>query len=104
MHRLGGQASAAYGPRRAAYDLKKLRGKQLLRRLDGTRRYELVPAGIKALAAVVVLRDHVIKPVLAAVEHATPAPRTQQPTALDRHYDALRVSMYGVFHELGVAA
>lgn len=104
VHRLGGPASAAYGPRRAAYDLKKLRGKQLLRRLDGTRRYELVAAGIRALAAVVVLRDRVIKPVLAAVEHPTPPPQVHHPTALDRHYDALRVSMHGVFQELGVAA
>lgn len=104
VHRYGGQATSTYGPRRAAYDLKKLRAKQMLRRLDGTRRYELMPAGIKALAAVVVLRDHVIKPVLAAVDHPTPVPRAQHPTALDRHYDALRVSMHAVFQELGVAA
>jgi hypothetical protein len=35
VHRLG---------RRAAYDLKKFRGKGLVRRIDGTRRYEPVPA------------------------------------------------------------
>lgn len=104
VHRLSGHAPSAYGPRRAAYDLKKLRGKQLLRRIEGTRRYEPVPAGIRALAAVVVLRDHVIKPVLAAAEHAVPPSRADPATALDRHYDALRVSMHGVFQELGVAA
>jgi hypothetical protein len=35
--------------RRAAYDLKKFRGKGLVRRIDGTRRYEPVPAGLKTV-------------------------------------------------------
>ena len=30
---MSGEAESAYGPRRAAYDLKKLRGKQMVRRI-----------------------------------------------------------------------
>jgi hypothetical protein len=84
--------------------LKKLRGKQLVQRLDGTRRYQAVPTGLKTLATVTVLRTHVIKPLLAAAERVTPTRGAQHPSALDCHYEALRVSMLGVFHELGVAA
>lgn len=104
VQRLGGEAATEYGPRRAAYDLKKFRGKQLVGRMGNTRRYEPVLGGLKTLTALVVLRDKVMKPRLAAAEHTPPARGVPNPTALDRHYEALRVGMHGVFHELGVAA
>jgi hypothetical protein len=104
VQRLGGTAAATYTPRRAAYDLKKLRSKQLVRRIDGTRRYEAVPHGLKTLATVTVLRTHVIKPLLAAADANVPAQGVHNPTGLDRHYETLRVAMHGVFHELGIAA
>jgi len=37
---LGNQAQSDYGPRRAAYDLKKLRAKNIVHRIGQTRRYE----------------------------------------------------------------
>jgi hypothetical protein len=104
VHRLGGPAASAYTARRAAYDLKKFRGKQLVRRVDGTRRYEPVATGLKTVAALIVLRHHVLKPLLAAAEQTSPARGPHHPTALDRHYAALRTHMHGVFQELGIAA
>src|SRR3984893_12538582 len=56
------QNQSEYGPRRAAYDLKKLRGKTIVRRIGQTRRYE--PKGLRAMAALVVLRNKAIKPLL----------------------------------------
>jgi hypothetical protein len=104
VRRLGGPLASSYTARRAAYDLKKFRGKQLVRRIEGTRRYVSDPNGLKTLAALIVLRNHVIKPLLAAAEQTTPARRPRNPTALDRHYAALRTEMHGLFHELGIAA
>jgi hypothetical protein len=101
---LSKQSEAEYGPRRAAYDLKKLRGKQIVRRMGHTRRYETVSAGLKAIAALVVLRNKAIRPLLAAARELRPARGPQNPQALDTHYDAIRVAMQGVFHELGLAA
>jgi hypothetical protein len=40
---LSKQSPCQYGPRHAAYDLKKLRGKQIVRRIGHTRRYEPLP-------------------------------------------------------------
>jgi hypothetical protein len=40
-----------YGSRPAAYDLKKLRGKQMVERIGQTRHYQVTPAGPKAIAA-----------------------------------------------------
>lgn len=104
VQRLGGAAASAYTPRRAAYDLKKLRGKHFVHRIDGTRRYEATPTGLRTLATVTALRTHVIKPLLAAAEPNGPARPAQHATPLDRHYDALKAGMHGVFHELGIAA
>jgi hypothetical protein len=100
VRRLGGRSACAYTARRAAYDLKKFRGKQLVRRIDGTRRYMPDPDGLKTLAALIVLRNHVLKPLLAAAQHTAPARGPRNPTALDRHYAALRTEMHGLFHEL----
>jgi hypothetical protein len=104
VQRLGGPAAAAYTPRRAAYDLKKLRGKQLVQRIHRTRRYEAPSSALKILATLTTLQRHVIKPLLAAAENTPPACRQQPPTRLDRHYEALRTDMHGLFAELGIAA
>jgi hypothetical protein len=45
------QTPSHYGPRQAAYDLKKLRGKQIVRRIGHTRRYEPLPSGLRAMTA-----------------------------------------------------
>jgi hypothetical protein len=101
---LGQQTPAQYGPTRAAYDLKKFRGQQIVQRIGQTRRYAARPAGLKAITALLVLRDKVIKPLLAAARERRPSRGAQNPTALDAHYDAARAAMRGVFHELGIAA
>jgi hypothetical protein len=93
-----------YSPRQAAYDLKKLRGKQMVERIGKTRHYQATPAGLKAIAALVVLREKVIRPLLASAQEIRPSRGSQNPTALDRHYETLRAGMAGIFRELGVAA
>jgi hypothetical protein len=101
---LGKQSPSDYGARRAAYDLKKLRGKKIVRRIGRTRRYESLPKGLKAMAALVVLRDQAIKPLLAAAQELRPSRGAQNPQPLDTHYDTIRTAMRGVFQELGLVA
>jgi hypothetical protein len=95
---------AQYGPRHAAYDLKKLRGKHIVCRIGLTRRYEPLPGGLRAMTALIVLRDKAIKPILAAVQPLRPSRGAHRPKPLDAHYHALKLAMHGVFHELGIAA
>ena len=73
---LSKQSLSEYGPRHAAYDLKKLRGKQIVRRIGHTRRYEP------------------LRPTRAALN----------PKPIDTYYQAIRAGMKGLFHELGIAA
>jgi hypothetical protein len=63
---LSGQTEEAYSSRHAASDLKKFRAQDLVRKIPSTRRYEVVPRGLRAMSALLVLRDKVIKPLLAA--------------------------------------
>ncbi len=98
------QSPSQYGPRHAAYDLKKLRGKDVVRRIDHTRRYEPLPAGLRAMTALLVLRDKAIKPLLAAAHPPRPRRGARSPKPIDLHYHTIQAAMQGVFHEPGIAA
>jgi hypothetical protein len=69
---LGNNRGAHYGPRHAAYDLKKLRAKHIVCRIGRTRRYEPLASGLRAMTALVVLRNKAIKPLLAAARPLHP--------------------------------
>src|SRR5580693_3354376 len=101
---LSKQNPLQYGPRHAAYDLKKLRGKHIIRRIGYTRRYEPLLTGLRAMTALLVLRDKAIKPLLAAAQPLRPKRGAHNPKPIDLHYDAIQAAMKGVFHELGLAA
>jgi hypothetical protein len=62
-----GRAMVGYGDRKASYDSRKLRGKSLVERVGKTRRYWVRRPGIRTLAALLILREQVLKPVLAGV-------------------------------------
>lgn len=101
---LSKQSESEYGARRVAYDLKKLRGKKIVRRIGQTRTYESMPKGLRAMAALVVLRNKAIKPLLAAAQELRPSRGAHNPRGLDAHYETIRSAMQGVFQELGLAA
>ena len=71
-----------YQPRQAAYDLKKLRGKEFVRKIEHSHRYEPLAHGLRAMTALIVLRDKVIKPLLAASSHPQhqPCPSHRRPS------------------------
>lgn len=93
----------AYQPRHAAYDLKKFRAKQWLRKIDQSRRYEATPTGLQTMSALLILREKVIKPVLAGAAKPKPGPKPQHPTLLDTLYRAIQVAIHNLFQALGVA-
>src|ERR1700741_3248392 len=101
---LSNQAESDYGPRRAAYDLKKLRAKNIVERIGQTRRYESTASGLRAMGALVVLRNKAIKPLLAAAQRRRKSRGAQNPRPIDRHYETIRMGIEGVFDELGLAA
>lgn len=99
-----GRTMASYHVRRAAYDLRKLRAKSLVERRGVTRRYRVKRPGIRTLAGLLVLRDKVLKPVLAGVArpHRGRPPKNIHP--LDRHYQNLQREMLATLQTLKLAA
>lgn len=63
-----GANHATYNARQAAYDLRKLRGKQLVGKLSRTRRDYLPGPAARTISALLTLRDYVIAPILAGVQ------------------------------------
>jgi len=97
-----GWSEAVYSDRQAAYDLAKLRGKQLVQRKERSRRYFSDLNGIRTMSAYLILREHVIKPLLAGVTR----PRGRPPkvvSPLDQHYINLRQELNQTFQTIGIA-
>jgi hypothetical protein len=96
-----GPAAAPYLARHAAYDLKKLRTKQLVHKLGNSHKYALTPSGLSALPALSILREKIIKPVLAGVVRPQPQPISHNP--LDQLYHLIQLLFHQLFQQLGFA-
>ena len=97
-----GQAS--YTIRQAAYDLRKLRGKNLIAKPGRSRRYQTPPPAARTIAALLALRDQVIAPILAGVRSPRMGRKPAIWTPVDRDYETLRIGMQTLFHHLGITA
>ena len=93
-----------YGPRQASYDLKKFRGKRIVVRIGKSHRYETSPDGLRAISALVLLRDKILGPLVASATRHESTPGPSNPTGLDNHYEALRREMCATLGQLGIAA
>jgi hypothetical protein len=96
------QTGQPYTTRQAAYDLRKLRGKNLVVKPGRGRRYQIPEDAARTLSAILTLRDRVIAPVLAGVRKPVGRPRNTY-TRIDRDYDTLRTNMRALFNDLGIA-
>jgi hypothetical protein len=65
VHTMTGQTT--YTTRQAAYDLRKLRGKELITKPDRSRRYHPPPQPARIITALLALREQVISPILAGI-------------------------------------
>src|ERR1700686_3987148 len=104
IHSMSGQPESEYGPRRAAYDIKKLRAKGMVCKIGKSRRYEPVPEGLRSLTALLVLREKIIRPLLAASGKPESGITPAHPAPIDYRYENLRSEMKNLFRELGIAA
>ena len=93
---------AGYTTRQAAYDLRKLRGKNLVEKPGRSRRYHTPPHAARTIAALLALRDQVIAPILAGVRSPRLGRKPAIWTRIDRDYETLRIGMQALFHDLGI--
>ena len=93
-----------YTIRQAAYDLRKLRGKELITKPGRTRRYHLEPQTAGTIAALLTLREQVIAPILAGVRSPRMGRKPVTWTSVDRDYEKIRIDMQTLFQDLGIRA
>jgi hypothetical protein len=98
------QPDRAYTPRQVAYDLKKLRAKGLIAKVGGSRRYQISPSGMRAITALLVLREQVIRPLLAGLRTHQRVPKPATSTTFDQHYERICRDLQSLFEDLGIAA
>jgi hypothetical protein len=76
----------------------------MVRKIGKSRRYEPVPDGLRQLTALPVLREKIIRPLLAARRQPEPPANPANPAPIDHHYESFRAGMRSLFNELGIAA
>ncbi len=104
VQEMSGWTHEQYGKRQAAYDLRKLRGKNLVEKPGRSRKYITAQSGIRVICALLVLREKVIKPLLASVAKPSLANKPSNCSPVDAHYDNIAREMSLTFATLGIAA
>jgi len=104
VRQAAGWSDTEYKSTQAAYDLKKLRGKGIIAKVQNSRSYEIDSDGIRTAAALLILREKILKPLLAGCA----AENTGSPQAIsegiDARYHRIRTEMIALFADLGLAA
>lgn len=91
-----------YSSRQAAYDLRKLRAKQWVHRMPGSRKYQTTDQGLRTMTALLVLRNKVIKPLLAGSQHSQQPSKPHRISPIDTLYQSLQAEMANLFSLLGI--
>jgi hypothetical protein len=97
-----GWQEAQYHSRQAAYDLKKLRGKQWVQKIENSRHYQPDEQGLKTMAALLTLREKVVKPVLAGAGKPKGGRKPKNQTDLDIQYGKVQTEMRHLLNMLGI--
>src|SRR5664279_2169728 len=101
---LTGHDEHEYTVRQAAYDLRKLRGKQLVTKTGRTHRYHVPGQAARTIAGLLTLRDQVIGPILAGIRRPGPGRPPKTRTRIARDYEHLRDGMRTLLHDLAIDA
>jgi hypothetical protein len=98
-----GQPPDSYSVRQGAYDLRKLRGKQLVLKPGRTRRYHVPEASTRTITALLTLREKVITTLLAGIRTPRRGRLPKTWTNIDRDYETIRLNMQTLLNDLGIA-
>ncbi|MGH8925143.1 MAG: hypothetical protein ACRDWA_10980 [Acidimicrobiia bacterium] len=100
VHAISGHTHGGYTTRQAAYDLRKLRAKQLVEKPGRSRRYQVPAQAARTITALTTIRDQVIEPILAGVRTPRLGRKPSTWTQVDRHYENIRIEMEALFDHL----
>jgi hypothetical protein len=102
VHAITGTSDDEYTIRQATYDLRKLRGKQLVDRPGRSRRYHVPPVAARTIAALLTLRDQIVAPILAGIRSPRMGRKPKAWNRIDRDYEQIRIHMKTLFDDLAL--
>ncbi len=102
VHAITGTSDDEYTIRQATYDLRKLRGKQLVDRPGRSRRYHVAPVAARTIAALLTLRDQIVAPILAGIRSPRMGRKPKAWNRIDRDYEQIRIHMQTLFDDLAL--
>jgi len=102
VREMTGQTPEQYSVRQGAYDLRKLRGKQLVIKPGRTRRYHVPELAARTITALLTLRDKVIAPLIAGIRTPRRGAPPKHWTTIDHDYETLRRDMKTLLTDLGI--
>ena len=82
-----GQTPEDYSTRQGAYDLRKLRGKQLVTKSGRTHQYHMPGDAARTITALLTVRDKVIAPLIAGIRTPLRGRPPKNSTNIDRDYE-----------------
>lgn len=92
-----------YTAPQANYDLRKLRGKGLVDRIDDTRRYRLTAEGLRVTVLLCKLRDQLLCPLLSIARRKRRTPRPRRPLAEpDRTHHSIAEALFRLCQQLAL--
>jgi hypothetical protein len=103
IHATTAQTDRDYSVRQAAYDLRKLRAKNLVVKPGRSRRYHVPTDAIRTIVAITTLRDQVLEPLLGGLHSQPRVPTPSTWTPVEHDYHTLRLDMQTLFDDLGIA-
>lgn len=83
-------------------DKTKEMNKLWINKIGLSRRYQASAVGLQTMSALLILREKVIKPVLAGAGKPKHGPKPKNPSLLDQLYLVLHSAMRDLFRELGI--
>jgi hypothetical protein len=91
-------------PHQVAYDLKKLRAKRIVHKIGKTHRYIILPESLRVIAALILLQDKVIRPIIAGVRKPKTRRNPKDRSLIDQQYERIHMDMIELFDLLKFAA
>ncbi|NIM12049.1 MAG: hypothetical protein GTO45_08015 [Candidatus Aminicenantes bacterium] len=91
-----------YKSRHAAYDLRKLRAKQIVQKKENSRKYQVTTRGIAVIVASIVFREKIFKPISTGINKKEIAQAPQKLAKIDQIYLSIREKIMDICKCYGV--
>ena len=102
--RLDKKQSSAYTPVKAAYDIRKLRGKALVGKTGKTRKYKTTKKGIETIVGILCVTQKMLPTILSSVNKTVLSENPEEMSELDNRYIKIKDEINAICQSYGIKA